>query len=340
MREVLIGDMHFGVKSNSITWLEYQLEYIRKQLFEIIDTQHIDRIIFLGDLFDVRYSINQQIGIEVKNLIRELSKRFKGDIFFIAGNHDYYSPLEEFAGYNAYKLVFGKEFVDTYKNCHFVTIEPYLSSDGALFLPWYFTENTDHFDEILYRYDFKNEVKVIYCHTDLSVWPGARITALRGKPVYSGHIHNVYDDPIGNLHNLGAALPLTFNDVNQSRYLYILEDYKIVDKIENITTPKFKRIYNEQIFTIDDSYFDNSFIQLCISNSNINKAKYIDRLKEIKLKFISNNIRVHIIDDNEIEQLQTMDGFNANINQYIEENIPDNLKEKYELIKKKLFEEI
>lgn len=340
MREVLIGDMHFGVKSNSITWLEYQLEYIRKQLFEIIDTQHIDRIVFLGDLFDVRYSINQQIGIEVKNLIRELSKRFKGDIFFIAGNHDYYSPLEEFAGYNAYELVFGKEFVDTYKNCHFVTIEPYLSSDGALFLPWYFTENTDHFDEILYRYDFKNEVKVIYCHTDLSVWPGARITALRGKPVYSGHIHNVYEDPIGNLHNLGAALPLTFNDVNQSRYLYILEDYNIVDKIENITTPKFKRIYNEQIFTIDDSYFDNSFIQLCISNSNINKAKYIDRLKEIKLKFISNNIRVHIIDDNEIEQLQNIDGFNTNINQYIEENIPDNLKEKYELIKKKLFEEI
>lgn len=340
MRELLIGDMHFGVKSNSITWLEYQLEYIRKQLFEIIDTQDIDRIVFLGDLFDVRYSINQQIGIEVKNLIRELSKRFRGDIFFIAGNHDYYSPLEEFAGYNTYELVFGKEFVDTYKNCHFVTIEPYLTSDGALFLPWYFTENTDHFDEILYRYDFKNEVKVIYCHTDLSVWPGARITALRGKPVYSGHIHNIYDDPIGNLHNVGAALPLTFNDVNQSRYLYISEDYEIVDKIENITTPKFKRIYNEQIFTVDDSYFDNSFIQLCISNSNINKAKYIDRLKEIKLKFVSTNIRVNIIDDNEIEQLQTIDGFNTNINQYIEENIPDNLKQKYELIKKKLSEEI
>ena len=44
--------------------------------------------------------------------------------------------------------------------------------------------------------------------------------------------YDLYDDELGNLHNLGAALQLTFGDTNQPRYLYVLKDFKIIDKIE------------------------------------------------------------------------------------------------------------
>ena len=61
------------------------------------------------------------------------------------------------------------------------------------------------------------------------------------------------------------------------RYLYIIEDHKIVEQIQNDTTPKFKRIYNEEIFGVKEDFFKNSQVQLCISSNNVNKDKYIGK---------------------------------------------------------------
>lgn len=338
MRELIIGDLHFGIKNNSVTWLESQIDFFEKQIFKIIDSENLDRIIFLGDVTDVRYGINQQVGIEVKNVIRKLAKKFKKDIYFVCGNHDYYSPLEEFIHYNSYELLFGPEFLELYPNLHFVTEEPLFTEDGSLFLPFYWTENTDHFDELLYTYKFGYEVKAIYCHADLTCWPGARITALKGCPIYSGHIHYIVEDNIGNLHNVGAALALTFNDVNQERFVYIAEDYKIVKRVKNSITPQFKQLYNEKIFDANEDVFNNSYVRLCISASNINKAKYIDQIKYLKSTYLDANIRINIIDEFDNGEMLSVDGFNTNIQTYIEDNIPEHLNNKYEYIKEKMIE--
>ena len=338
MRELIIGDLHFGIKNNSTYWLESQINFFENQIFKIIDSENLDRIIFLGDITDVRYGINQQVGIELKNIIRKLAKKFKKDIYFVCGNHDYYSPLEEFIYYNSYELLFGSEFLELYPNLHFVTQDPLFTEDGSLFLPFYWTENPDHFDELLYTYKFGYEVKAIYCHADLTCWPGARITALKGCPIFSGHIHYIVEDGIGNLHNVGAALPLTFNDVNQERFVYIAEDYKIIKRIKNITTPQFKQLYNEKIFDAGEDVFNNSYVRLCISASNINKAKYIDQIKYLKTTYLDANIKINIIDEYESGEMLSVEGFNTNIQTYIEDNIPEHLNNKYENKKKKMIE--
>ena len=96
MRALVIGDLHFGIKSNSLSWLESQLKFFKDQIFVTIEEKNIDRIIFLGDVSDIRYSVNQQIGIELKKLFREMLNKFNDKEFIIvAGNHDYYSPLLE-----------------------------------------------------------------------------------------------------------------------------------------------------------------------------------------------------------------------------------------------------
>ena len=46
---------------------------------------------------------------------------------------------------------------------------------------------------------------------------------------------------------------MTFSDVNEERFLYIIEDHKIVETIKNVTTPMFKRVYNDDIFILTDS---------------------------------------------------------------------------------------
>lgn len=337
VRELVVGDLHFGIKNNSISWLESQLDFFHNQIFNILETKKIDRCIFLGDLTDIRYSINQQIGIELKNLFREMLDKFEYIQFYIvAGNHDYYSPLEEFAAYNSYELLFGNEFTDYYKNIIIVHDTPYLTEDGALLLPWYFTENTNHIDEILYNYDFNDEVKEIFCHTDLSSWPGARIAAFKGCPIYSGHIHYIYTDQLANLHNIGSACSFTFNDVNMKKYVYIIEDYQIVEKIQNITTPSFKRFYNEEIFNLSDDDFNNSYVQLCVSSNNINKAKYVEQIKELKSTYLDSNIRLHVIDEDTNITTLSVAAFNTNISAYIDQNIPKHLNSKYEIIKSKI----
>ena len=337
MRKLVIGDIHFGVKSNSLFWLETQLELFDKQIFDIIENKNIDQVIFLGDVSDIRYSINQQIGIEIRDLFRKMLDKFSDKQFIIcAGNHDYYSPLEEFASYNSYELIFGEEFLLVHKNLIIVNQDPYITEDGALFLPWYWTENDNHIDEILYNYDFNDEVKEIFCHTDLSQWPGARIAAFKGTPIYSGHIHFCYEDTMANLFNLGSACAFTFNDVNMDKYVYILEDYKIVKKIKNVTTPSFKRLYNEEIFNVTDDMFNNSYVQLCISSNNINKAKYVEQIKELKNTYVDSNIRLHTIDEDTDMTTLSVATFNTNIETYIEDNIPEYLDEKYQIIKDKI----
>lgn len=337
MRELVIGDLHFGIKNNSLTWLEQQLNFITNQVFPILENENIDRCIFLGDLTDIRYSINQQVGIELKKLFRTMLNNYPNITFIIcAGNHDYYSPLEEFASYNSYELIFGEEFLMVHKNLIIVNQDPYITEDGALFLPWYWTENDNHIDEILYNYDFNDEVKEIFCHTDLSQWPGARIAAFKGTPIYSGHIHFCYEDTLANLFNLGSACAFTFNDVNMDKYVYILEDYKIVKKIKNVTTPSFKRLYNEEIFNVTDDMFNNSYVQLCISSNNINKAKYVEQIKELKNTYVDSNIRLHTIDEDTDMTTLSVATFNTNIETYIEDNIPEYLDEKYQIIKDKI----
>ena len=77
MRQLLIGDCHFGRHANSVVWLERQLNFFNLQIFDILKTKNIDRVVFLGDLFDIRYSTNTQIGCELKSLLRKLITTFK-----------------------------------------------------------------------------------------------------------------------------------------------------------------------------------------------------------------------------------------------------------------------
>lgn len=339
MRTLLIGDLHFGIKSNSLTWLDFQKAFFKKQIFKTLEEKQINRCVFLGDIYDIRYSVNQQVGIDLKNIFRYMLDTYK-DIEFIivAGNHDYYSPIEEYRKYNMYELLFGYEFLEKHANLKIVTDDPLYTDDGSLFLPWYYTDNPKHIDDLLYAYDFSNDVKAIFCHTDLTCWPGPRIASFKGCPIFSGHIHYIYVDEITHLYNIGAALPLTFDDVNQQRYLYILEDFKIVEKIANNTTPRFIRIYNEDIFSITDNMFDNSYVQLCISTNNMNKARYVEQIKYIKNKYVSSTIRVHIIDDTTNIETLAVNGFNTDIKKYIDSNIPDHLHSKYEMIRDRLNE--
>lgn len=334
MRQLLVGDCHFGTSSNSVIWLENQLLFFNTKFCEVLDNKEIDRVVFLGDLFDIRYSVNQQVGIELKKLLRKLLIKYSQIEFFcLAGNHDYYSPLEEFHEYNSYELVFGPEFEKFYTNFKIINNEPYYDHQGNLYLPWYYTENFQNFSNILYSID--EDIKNIFCHDDLSKWDYSRCVALKNAQVWSGHIHNPLEIENKSLHNIESMFSFNFSDVNSNKNLYIIEGSEIVEKIENNVTPKFKRFFNDTIFELKEEDFKNAYIQLCIYNTNINKAAYIERIKEIKSKYADYNIRIKIIDNTFGETLE-VGNFNTNIDKYIEDNVPQYLNPKYNLVREKI----
>ena len=67
----------------------------------------------------------------------------------------------------------------------------------------------------------------------------------------------------------------------------------------------------------------------------IRLGDYIERLKEIDKEYSDYNVRKHIIDDSMGEDFQ-LTYFNANIDNYIECNIPEYLVDKYNIIKTKV----
>jgi hypothetical protein len=201
----------------------------------------------------------------------------------------------------------------------------------------------NHSEETKLISKYKNSDFIIM-HTDISglkfdngreILDGVNVDVLTNCKIYSGHIHFINVQPEQNLFNLGAAFAFNFNDVNSKRYVYILDENEIVEKIENITTPKFKRYFNENIFDLTEEDFKNAYVQLCIFNTNINKARYIERIKEIKSKYAEYNIKIQIIDNSQGETLE-LSYFNANIDKYIEENVPEYLNDKFIIVKEKI----
>ena len=131
---------------------------------------------------------------------------------------------------------------------------------------------------------------------------------------------------------------INFNDVNEKRYLHVIDDGIISKRIENTTTPLFKRIYNEEIFEeIQASFFENAFVQLLINKQNINKASYIERIKEIKKEYGEYySISVKLYDNiNEIEKIEFAP-IQTNINEFIKTNVPTHLNDKYNVIKEQI----
>ena len=133
-------------------------------------------------------------------------------------------------------------------------------------------------------------------------------------------------------------MSLNFNDVNSKRYIHVIQDGDIVRKIENTITPRFKRLYDIQIFDqLRDDFFDNAYVQLMIDRKNVNKAEYIERIKEIKRRFGEKyNISIKIYDSETSTEKLDIAPIQTNINEYIENNVPLHLELKYKTIKEKI----
>lgn len=361
---IVIGDIHFGIKNNSTQWLLYQEKLFKEQIFPILENANeynISDVVILGDVFDIRASVNIVTAIKVKSIIKEMcliAQKSNVNVYVIAGNHDFYSPDEKYKRFNAYSAVFGDEFSLIYKNIKFVTDKTdwiYKLDDNQIclgrvaLLPWYETSNKENFKTNLsYIINEKHEtVYGCYCHTDLvsdSMNPDLYDAFRRvGIPFWSGHIHFVTKSNIFPLYNIGACMQYNFGDADSERYIYIINEKENKSvAIKNTVTPKFYRIGESELF--DDSIFnkyikEECFIELQISVDNISKLEYSNRISELRVNIPNAEISVKSIIDGGTSAPNSERIIYSDIESYIFDNTPDNLKDNLYIIKEKLNEE-
>ena len=306
---LLLTDTHFGVRQNSMTWLNSQLEFMINQF--IPDLKHLKslghipvHVVHMGDVFDSRSTISTYVATKVVEVFKEIASI--APVTIIAGNHDYYSPNSDEVDTLSLLLK------DTGVRIVNKTI---LEEDGDAFIPWY-----------EWGKPISSSVKRVFAHTDIV----GGSNPYPGKQVYSGHMHIPFINTNTQLFNIGSCYSLDFADANQERGYYIVKGDSSVF-VPNKHSIKFWRLYNTDIF---DTVKTNSinirdYVELYITQSNMACREYVEKINEMSAKY-KNIWIIPQIDSAASVDLEKLVGFDiAKITAVM---VADNLKSMFEQV--------
>lgn len=312
MINILFTDTHFGVKQNSMTWLNSQLDFIYKQLIPYIESLDDEvRLIHLGDVFDSRSSISTMVASKVVDAFKELRSKVKKFVV-IAGNHDYYSPNS--SDIDTLSLILKNLDIDLItKGIHI--------DDNCIYVPWY-----SWGDEIIQDVIYQHDIKYLFTHADIV----NESIKYKNVAVFSGHIH--IPELKQNSYNLGSCYSINFADSNQERGFYVLKDNNL-DFIPNNQSIKFWRFYDEDIFNIDpNNISEKDYIEIYLDKNNMLNDNYTHELNILTNKY--KNLWIIPKSTQSINEDYKFEGYD--IKSMTLEIIPDNLKEKFNQILNKI----
>lgn len=332
MRIALFSDLHIGVHKNDSEWQKIALLWCGWFCKEL-KKQKIDQIIFCGDWFHHRDSINV-LSLNVANtIIKKISNICH--LHLLIGNHDCY--YKDTATINSIQQWSELDNVTVYNSLKTVAI----GDCKIIFAPW----GTD-----MYNLP-KGDVLIGHCELNNFRLNNNRIsdckleanTILDKIPTaFIGHIHLRSERSYSNdkkIIYVGNPFEMDFNDEGNTKGFYIYDtESKTINFIENIISPKHKKIFASKIG--DKLDLSNNIIKLVVD-----KQLNDDELTQIKSK-ISTSSPFQITDTDYIDNfknLQTEDGEydvsgNHTLDVYIEEFI-DKLDIEYkEEIKHKVLE--
>lgn len=345
----VLGDIHFGVRANSVEWLEIQKDFFEKVFIPTIK-KHAkpgDVIVQVGDTFDNRQSIN----IKVLNYAVKLFERL-GEILpvhIIVGNHDIWAKKSnEVTSIDTLKWI---PNVQIYTDCQTYN----WCGRKVLLMPW--RRDSEHETETLAEYPDAN---VIFCHSEVSgVKLNSKVKNEHGTSpnaykrydrVYSGHIH--YRQEQGSLLLVGTPYELTRSDSGNVKGFY-LSDLSDMSEVfyENHVSPRFLKYNITQIYEMTlghfKSHIENNFVDLYvpskIATTNalshlVNRIQKISRKLEPTIYNEDDYIDKDIYDIDEIEEMYKNYNIMNLCNSYVD-SMPhdDELKQKLKIKLKELY---
>ena len=289
----LLGDLHLGVRNNSIEWFEIQKSFILNWFIPAIIKDGFDPekdILFqAGDWNHVRESTNVRISNGSLEIFKTLSDTFKNGIHIILGNHDvYYKDRNDVHSLKETGSIFNN--IKIYESPEKIKI----GGHNILMLPW--EHDSDKLSQTVESYS--DSCDYIICHADikdfkLNKWAkvehGIDVSKLsKYKKIYSGHIHTRQENK--NVVYVGTPYHLDRGDVDNTKGFYKLnlEGENIKEYFyENTFSPKYVKYDIEEILNLSANEikdrFKNNFVDISISNDlakTFPLTKFLDILKD------------------------------------------------------------
>lgn len=325
----LLGDLHLGIKNNSIEWIQIQKEFLLDFFLSKVDEdfdETRDILILEGDVFHSRESINVRVQNEALEIFKTLSNKFKRGVFIIVGNHDvYYKDKNEVNSLKSISLL--SDNIHVFEKPEVLS----LNQHNFLMLPW--MERTEQLVDVIRE----NSVtcQYIVCHADVKglrfnrwtkVEHGLDINDLKDYvKVYAGHIHHRQET--GNVLYTGTPYQMDRGDRDNIKGFYVLDatGKQVIESfVPNTKSPMYKKYDMYQILEMSvdriKEEFDNAFVDIMVSINIANKVS-ITRLLELisgsthrKIEFftyVEEKEAVASIDFNPEDKFNVIDIFKA-----------------------------
>jgi hypothetical protein len=290
----ILGDMHLGVRSSSLEWLEMQKDFYDNQFIPTLIENYKkgDILVQVGDAFDNRQSVNIKVLHYAIDLFERLGKILPTHV--ICGNHDIWAKKSnEVSSIDALKWI---PNVAIYKNPR----EFNWGGKKVLLMPW--RRDMEHELETLGKYPNSN---IVFCHSEVrGIKLNKKVDNFHGveassydrfEAVYSGHIH--YRQRRGKLRMVGTPYELTRSDMDNTKG-FDLVDLETMQEtfFENTISPKFVKfnltnLYNTPLGEFKEA-IKNNYVDLYVP-SNIATTTALSRLIN-KIQKISRKIDPNI----------------------------------------------
>ena len=279
-RIYMISDLHFGVRANSIEWLDNQMDFFYNFYIPYLkeNYQEGDVLFMLGDWFDNRQLLDINVMNKSIDVILDLANILP--LYFMTGNHDIYKKHDTDVNSLA-----------AFRYIPNVTIfeDPVVVTNGkskVLVLPWVGNPEKEE------AYAKNNKADYIFAHTDISgfkydngfnIRRGAKLKNIPGvKAVFSGHIHKRQEHK-GSVY-IGSPYSTKRSDIGNRKGVYLLDPIKNEYAfLPNTISPIFQRIPMEILMemTLEKAYgiLENNYTDIIVPDKYVrlfNLTRFID----------------------------------------------------------------
>ncbi len=252
MKIAILGDTHFGVRSDAHTFHKNNEKFYENIFFPELEKHGIREVYQLGDLFDRRKYINFVTLDKAKKYFFDPLHERNIHLHTLIGNHDIF--YRDTLQVNSQNLLLGEyDNITIYDNPATISIE---GLGEALILPWICRENEAEIFDLIKN----SKASICMGHFEIdgfSMYQG--IEAKEGiSPsifkdfhyVFSGHYH--HRSFKGNIMYVGSPVEMTWSDFDDPKGFHILETE--TEDVEFIENPyiMFKKVYYDETKSLED----------------------------------------------------------------------------------------
>lgn len=312
MKVAVITDQHFGVRGDSILFLDYYEKFYRDVFFPTLDARGIDTVLDLGDTFDRRKYVNFVTLRRAKQMYFDPLKERNITVHSVVGNHTTY--FKNTNDINTMDLL-----LKEYSNYNVYTHEPVtirLGSCDVMLSPWICPSNA----EVSFEAFKETSAKILMGHFEfagfemmkgqLSDHGLDRADFKKFLAVYSGHYHHPSSHE--NVTYLGAPYEMTWTDYAGKRGFHIFDTETLeMEFIQNPYSIFHKLEYDDTDLTVEDideldvSMLTSTYVKVIVKKKSnpYTFDLFIDKLQTAgaaDIKVVEDHLNFDIIDEGEL----------------------------------------